>query len=932
MRTPRMLKPNHITLFYVLVAAGWILLSDALAPLIFPETAYQALFQILRGLAFVGVTGMILYFVLKHRHQTMEVTRAAYVDETAKQKELSSKLQRYFAVSPTVTYALKIVEGSIQPQWVSENIERLLGFSTEEAMNPDWWSRNLHPEDRTRIITARSRVPGAATTKNEYRFLRKDGSMVWIRDELRLADASEDEQLIVGTWTDISDLKKSEEEYQRRTAEYERVFGSTESAMFLVEVFDRNTFKYIRNNPAHEKATGLSPEDLRGKSPAELLGDGIGGVIVSNYKRCVLTGAPISYEETLDLPGGHKTWHTVLTPLFNKDGEVAYLVGSSQDITDRKIAEEALKRSEEKFRTLVENAFDAIYLMRGRRYEYVNSRFEELTGYTATELKSDSFDFGVLLTDKSVKQVEQRYKMRLEGKAVPYQYELQIRSKDGVIRDVELSTAQLGEEGEVHVLGIMRNISERKRTEEQIARTLSLTEATIEATDNGILVVGRNGEVLKSNQRFAELWQIPDSLLEEGDDEKLLNYVLDQLEDPARFLVTVKELYKEPEKESLDILHFKDGRVFERYSRPMKIEGKTEGRVWSFRDVTERVHAEERIKHLSFHDYLTDLYNRAFIEEELRRLSNSRELPLGLLICDVNGLKLVNDAFGHQEGDRLLQDFARILRECCRKEDLIGRWGGDEFLFLLPRADENKLNKLATRIKRRCTEASSSSIPISVSTGYAMLTEAGQSIDAAIDLAEERMYRNKLNESRSARSSIIISLERTLRETTEETQEHAERMRLLARKVGEVMYLSSDELDSLELLARLHDIGKMSIPSPVLGKPGPLSAEEWKKVKKHPQVGYDIARSSPDLFSIADAILCHHERWDGTGYPQEMKSDEIPLLSRIIAVIDAFDVMTRGRPYKKPVSSAQAIAELQRCSGSQFDPEIVEVFVKNVKP
>ncbi|HAA86108.1 MAG TPA: diguanylate cyclase [Kosmotogaceae bacterium] len=344
--------------------------------------------------------------------------------------------------------------------------------------------------------------------------------------------------------------------------------------------------------------------------------------------------------------------------------------------------------------------------------------------------------------------------------------------------------------------------------------------------------------------------------------------------------------------------------------------------------VKGRKRAEERIRHLSFHDYLTDLYNRAFIEEELSRLSNSRALPLGILMCDVNGLKLVNDAFGHQEGDRLLQSFAKVLRGSCRREDLIGRWGGDEFLFLLPNATEQKLSNLVDRIRTYCNKVSNGNIPISVSAGYAMLTDPKQSVDAVIDLAEERMYRNKLIESRSARSAIITSLERTLRETTEETQEHAHRMRSLARKVGETLSLSPDELNSLELLASLHDIGKISIPSSILSKPGPLTSEEWKTVKKHPEVGYNIARSTPDLLSIADAILSHHERWDGSGYPQGLRKKAVPLLARIIAVIDAFDVMTCGRPYRSRVSPSEAIAELIRCSGSQFDPDIVEVFVK----
>lgn len=299
-------------------------------------------------------------------------------------------------------------------------------------------------------------------------------------------------------------------------------------------------------------------------------------------------------------------------------------------------------------------------------------------------------------------------------------------------------------------------------------------------------------------------------------------------------------------------------------------------------------------------------------------------------MCDVNGLKLVNDAFGHKEGDRLLKRFADVLRKSSRDGDLVGRWGGDEFLFVVPHADEKTLKMLSTRIKERCKQVSTDRIPISVSVGYAVIGPGEKLVDAAISLAEERMYRNKLTESRSARHSIITSLEQTLRETTKESQEHSQRFLKLSRQVGEVLELPFDELNSLELLARLHDIGNVGVPESVLNKKGPLMDWEWKIVKKHPAIGYNIARSTPDLLAIAEAILCHHERWDGSGYPQGISGDRIPMLSRIISVVASYDSMTEGRPYRAPICADKAVEELKRCSGSQFDPDVVEAFLRTV--
>ena len=348
----------------------------------------------------------------------------------------------------------------------------------------------------------------------------------------------------------------------------------------------------------------------------------------------------------------------------------------------------------------------------------------------------------------------------------------------------------------------------------------------------------------------------------------------------------------------------------------------------SIQDITERRRAEERIRHLSFHDYLTGLYNRAFIEEELKRLGNSRLLPLGVVLCDINGLNNVNDAFGHHVGDQLLIASGTLLRENLRREDLIARWGGSEFIILLPKISEQEISDIASRILMASRGTRVKEIPLNISLGWAIKSIPDLPIDKVITLAEERLHRHKLTENRSARSAIITSLERSLWETTQETEEHATRMRKIARKLATSLNLKEDDLNDLDLLTRLHDLGKISIPRHILNKSSSLTSAEWEMIKKHPEVGYRIAESSPDLLPIAEDILAHHERWDGTGYPRGLKGEEIPLLSRIIAVVDAYDVMLNGRPYKEPMSTAQAIEELERCAGSQFDPKVVEVFLE----
>lgn len=348
-------------------------------------------------------------------------------------------------------------------------------------------------------------------------------------------------------------------------------------------------------------------------------------------------------------------------------------------------------------------------------------------------------------------------------------------------------------------------------------------------------------------------------------------------------------------------------------------------------EVNKQLEEEIRIvKHISFHDEMTGLYNRRFFEEEMKRLDTEKQLPITLIIGDINGLKFTNDVFGHQEGDRLLKKIAQILKSSCRSEDIIARWGGDEFAIILPGISGLTADGICERIRDGCSMAAKDPIQPSIALGYATKENLCEEMQYVLKEAEDRMYRHKLLENRSTRSSIISSLEKTLYERSFETEEHAKRLAELSRKIGQEIGLSGNELDELSVFAILHDIGKIAIPDSILMKQGKLSGDEWDKMKKHSEIGCRIAQSSQELAHISEYILSHHERWDGTGYPQGLSNTEIPKLSRILAVVDAYDVMTHARPYKKAISSREALEEIEKCAGTQFDPEIAKIFAKEM--
>ncbi|MDP4144768.1 MAG: diguanylate cyclase [Bacillota bacterium] len=342
-------------------------------------------------------------------------------------------------------------------------------------------------------------------------------------------------------------------------------------------------------------------------------------------------------------------------------------------------------------------------------------------------------------------------------------------------------------------------------------------------------------------------------------------------------------------------------------------------------DINDKKLSEEELKYLTYYDKLTGLYNRGYYEYILKKLDNNSQLPISVIVADVNGLKFTNDTFSHVMGDKLLKEAGKILKEACGKNAIVSRWGGDEFSVILQNINDREVESICKKIKELCDEREVNSFKVSIALGYSTKRDNSQNINDIIRKAEERMYRNKLLENKSSRNNTISSLSKMLFEKSYETEEHALRMVRLCERIGKKLKLSSAQLDELYLLAKLHDIGKIAISENILNKPGRLTEDEFCIMKTHTHVGYRIASSVPDLRHIAYQILCHHENYDGSGYPNGLKGDAIPLISRLIRIVDSYDVMTSERPYKEAMSSQEAVNELIHCSGRQYDPGLIKL-------
>lgn len=354
-------------------------------------------------------------------------------------------------------------------------------------------------------------------------------------------------------------------------------------------------------------------------------------------------------------------------------------------------------------------------------------------------------------------------------------------------------------------------------------------------------------------------------------------------------------------------------------------EGNPLRMVATLLEITARKHYEAQILDMGLTDKLTGLRNRTYVEQRMEELQKASR-AYSILMGDVNGLKLVNDTFGHKRGDEFIQTIAEIMKTCSSDGDIVARWGGDEYVILLPDKTDAYMYELSNNIKKLCAGNKEFGFNVSIAIGCAGRGE-GRDSDAKMNLAEERMYRAKLTEKNSSRNATIVSLEKTLYEKHSETEEHTQRIKAMAVVLGRRLGLTSDQLSELELLSLLHDIGKIGIPESILMKRGKLTKEEWETMKTHTEIGYRIAKATMGLSHVAEEILSHHERYDGSGYPRGLSGEDIPILSRIINIIDSYDVMTHSRTYKEAFSKDYAIEELKRCSGTQFDPRLVEIFL-----
>ena len=351
------------------------------------------------------------------------------------------------------------------------------------------------------------------------------------------------------------------------------------------------------------------------------------------------------------------------------------------------------------------------------------------------------------------------------------------------------------------------------------------------------------------------------------------------------------------------------------------------------RDITDRKRAEDKIEYITYHDNLTDLFNRSYFQDWKKTLGEA-QCPLTVIFIDIDNLKLVNDAFGHQIGDKKLVKSAKIVKFSCREDDLVFRWGGDEIVVMLPSTTEEEGELVIERIRDNCANSKFEPVDISLSAGRATIQkfQKERELDRVLKEAETRMYKDKMEGREEITNKILSSITNELEERSEPVMKHSRRVEELSVKLGEEIGLKENDLERLAKAARYHDIGKISLEQEFRNKKySELTDKEEEELATHAETGYQILKELPDMTDVARIVLHHHERWDGTGYPRGIKEENIPYLSRILSVANAYEYLT-GEHYhpSRRLSRDEAICELESSAGNRYSPEIVKKFINKI--
>jgi diguanylate cyclase (GGDEF)-like protein/putative nucleotidyltransferase with HDIG domain len=449
------------------------------------------------------------------------------------------------------------------------------------------------------------------------------------------------------------------------------------------------------------------------------------------------------------------------------------------------------------------------------------------------------------------------------------------------------------------------------------------TKAILNEITDGICGIDTQGNITFLNNKFCQILDIsnPQDAIGINIKEKIVNSVNDyRNHDISKAIkynkrlkdITCAVLNANNELISVDLSLY-----------PVKYSDKRKDYIVTLSDNLKRLEYQRELYQLSYTDNLTKLRNRRYFDVEFEKFKDSGAL-LSLVLCDIDGLKFMNDSFGREVGDNLIVQTSIILESNLEGRGFVSRLDGDEFAVILNTGDTKVVDTYISNIKESFSKLYINDLKMSISCGYE-IREGNMTISNVFTNAENCMYLDKNSSVNKLRVNAVDTIMKTLHEKDEYSEQHSLSVSEISLKLALFCHFPKKKIMQIKSASLLHDIGKIIVPIDILTKPGKLTSNEYKKIKEHPAIGYRLLSGMKEFENIADIVLHHHERWDGKGYPQGKKEEEIPLESRIIAIADTYNAMTTSRPYNRVKTKKEALQEIIRCAGTQFDPDLVQV-------